>query len=149
MMPRRPRVDVDDPELQALFERLSDTSADAPSLHEQFALVARARERWPDAGPLIDKFLLFELGDLQRALKDVQANQSDLRKLHDRLTSPPWHTGVFLRAVDGTSRRAVVACQNTPRVVTLADEVEIEPEHGDDVVLSHDLNLLLESSRPA
>ena len=149
-MPRRPRVDVDDPELVAVFERIAESSPDAASLQEQFALVARARERWPDAGPTIDKFLLFELGDLRRNMKEVLANQNELRKLHDQLTSPPWYIGVFLRAVEGTARRVVVAYQNTQRVVTLAKDVDLESLRvGDDVVLSHDLNLLLETLTPS
>ena len=149
-MPRRPRVDVDDPELVAVFERIAESGPDAASLPDQLALVARARERWPDAGPVIDKFLLFELGDLRRVLKEVQANQSELRKLHDQLTSPPWYTGVFLRAVEGPARRVVVAYQNTPRVVTLGEEVDLESLRvGDDVALSHDLNLVLEKLTPS
>ena len=149
-MPRRPRVDVDDPELVAVFERIAESSPDAASLQEQVALVARARERWPDAGPTIDKFLLFELGDLRRNMKEVLANQNELRKLHDQLTSPPWYIGVFLRAVEGTARRVVVAYQNTQRVVTLAKDVDLESLRvGDDVVLSHDLNLLLETLTPS
>ena len=149
-MPRRNRVDVQDPELRALFDRLAEGGGDVASLHDQFAMVARARERWPEAGSTIDQWLLFELNDMRRTLREVQAHQSELRKLHDELTSPPWHTGVFLRAVDGPLRRAVILYQNTPRVVTLDEEVDADGlAVGDDVVLSHDLNLLLEKLTPS
>jgi len=149
-MPRRQRVDVGDPELRAVFERLAGGSADPASLHDQCALLTRARERWPGEGPTIDRWLLFELNDMRRALRDVQANQGDLRKLHDQLTSPPWHTGVFLRCVDDSSERVVVSYQNSPRVVTLSEKVDIDSlAIGDDVVLSHDLNLLLEKLTPS
>ena len=149
-MPRRPRTDSDDPELRAVLDRLAGIGVEPSSAAEQLSLVAQVRERWPDQVPTIDRWLVFELNELRRTLRDVQAAQTELRKLHDQLTSPPWYTGVFIRSIDGPSSRAVVTYLNTPRVVTLAEGIDAESlAMGDDVVLSHDLNLLLEKLTPS
>jgi proteasome-associated ATPase len=148
-MPRRPRVDSDDPELVAVLERLAETTTNIPSIVEQLTLVARARERSPAAGPAIDQWLLGEVGELRRTVRDVQAQQSELRKLHARLTAPPWFTGVFLRMLGGDPPRAAVIYQSTPRVVTLGEGLlDSDFALGDDVLLSHDLNLLLDKLTP-
>jgi proteasome-associated ATPase len=148
-MPRR-RTDVDDPELITVLERLGADAGAMPPLTEQLAMVTRVRERSAAAGPVIDEWLLCELHDLRRTIRDVQARVNELRKLHERLTSPPWFTGVFLRTLAGTPARALVTYQNTPRVVTLTDTVSLNDlVVGDDVLLSHDLNLLLEKLTPS
>lgn len=149
-MPRRPRVESDDPELVAVLERLAETTTNVPSLAEQLALVAHARQRSAAAGPAIDQWLLGEVGELRRTVRDVQARQNELRKLHERLTAPPWFTGVFLRLLGGSPPRAAVTYQNTPRIVSLGEDVnETTLAAGDDVLLSHDLNLLLDKLTPS
>jgi proteasome-associated ATPase len=142
-------VDIEDPELQALLERLADSNPDAMSIHDQFAVVTRTRERSAEAGLTLDRWLLYEINDLRRTVREVQARQADLRKLHERLTAPPWYTGVFLRTIDGSPVRAVVSYLAAPRVVNIAEEVAADTlVVGDDVLLSHDLNLLLRKLTP-
>jgi proteasome-associated ATPase len=148
-MPRRLRRDGDDPEVLAVLERLGGDLSMLPPLTEQLGLVARARERSAASGQVIDEWFLCELADLRRVLRDVQGRQNELKKLHERLTSPPWFTGVFLRGLGGSPPRAAVTYQNTPRIVTLGEAVSLDDlAVGDDVLLSHDLNLLLEKLTP-
>lgn len=149
-MPRRPRQEIEDAELRAVLDRVSDAGPNGPSLHEQFALIARARERTPAASLTIDKWLLYEMDELRHGLVEAQHHQAELKKLHVRLTSPPWYAAVFLRPVEGTSDRAIVTYQGTPRVVTLAEDVRLDSlSTGEDVLLSHDLNLVLRRLTPS
>jgi proteasome ATPase len=151
-MPRRPRQHIDDAELRAVIDRLGETGPDRPSLPEQHALIVRARERRADATPEIDRWLLFEIDELRRGLTEAGERQEQLRQLHTTLTSPPWYTGVFMRLVapPDEAPRAVVIYLGTPRVVALADAVPPESlQVGDDVLLSHDLNLLLQRLTPS
>ena len=149
-MPRRHRQDVEDAEVRAVIERLSDSGPDGPSLHEQFALTAQAREQKPEASPAIDRWLLFEIEDLRNGLAEAQKQQAELKKLHERLTSPPWYAAVFLRPVDCTADQAIVAYQGTPRVVTLADDVSLDSlSAGEDVLLTQDLNVVLRRLTPS
>jgi proteasome ATPase len=151
-MPRRPRQEIEDAELRSVVERLGDTGPGRPSLHEQFALIARARERVVNATPEIDRWLLFEIDELRRGLTEASERQEQLKQLHARITSPPWFTAVFIRLVAATSHeppKAIVVYLGTPRVVTLEDSVSPESlKTGEDVLLSHDLNLLLQPLTP-
>jgi proteasome-associated ATPase len=149
-MPRRQRQDIDDAEVRAVIERLSDSGPGGPSLHEQFALTAQAREQTPEASPAIDRWLLLELEDLRNGLAEAQKHQAELKKLHERLTSPPWYAAVFLRPVDGSMDKAIVAYQGTPRVVTLAEDVSLDSlSAGEDVLLTQDLNVVLRRLTPS
>jgi proteasome-associated ATPase len=147
-MPQRPRQETID-ELSGLFQRLSESGPGAPAIMEQYALLVRMRERLPESSPSIDQWMLSQLRELRRGLTETQVQQERLRKLHETLTSPPWHAAVFLRG-DAHSSRAVVAYQSTPRVVALAEDVDIDTlSAGDDVLLTHDLNLLLQKLTPS
>ena len=147
-MPQRQRQDTND-DLGTVFQRLGESGPGALSLTEQFALVVRTRERMPENSAALDQWMLSQLRELKRGLTDAQAQQERLKKLHENLTSPPWYAAVFLRA-DETSSRAVVAYQNTPRVVAVAEGVDIQTfSTGDDVLLTHDLNLLLQKLTPS
>lgn len=149
-MPRRPRQEIEDAELRAVLDRVSDAGPNGPSLHEQFALIARARERKPDASLSIDQWLLCQMDELRHGLVEAQHHQAELKKLHARLTSPPWYAAVFLRPVDGTADRAIVVYQGTPRVVTLAEDVRLDSlSTGEDVLLTQDLNLVLRRLTPS
>ncbi|NOT26371.1 MAG: AAA family ATPase [Acidobacteria bacterium] len=149
-MPRRPRQEIEDAELRAVIERLGEVGPDGPSLHEQFALIARARERTPDAAATIDRWLLFEMGELRDGLAEARRHQEELKKVHAQLTSPPWYAAVFLRPVDGTMDRAIVSYQGTPRVVALAEGLTLDSlSAGEDVLLAHDLNIVLRRLTPS
>ena len=148
-MPTRERDEVQD-ELRAVFERLGASGSTRLSLVEQYTLLERTRERMPEASSALDQWMLSQIRELRRGLADAQSQQQKLRELHQKLTSPPWCTGVFLRALAGTPPRAVVVYQNVPRVVTVAENVQVEAlSVGDDVLLSHDVNVLLEALTPS
>jgi proteasome-associated ATPase len=147
-MPQRQRQEPTE-DVNTVFQRLSESGPGAPSLMDQFALVARTRERMPELSAALDRWLLSQLRDLRRGLAEAQVQQERLRQLHDNLTSPPWYAAVFLRG-DAASSRAVVSYQNTPRVVALVEGLDIDTlKTGDDVLLTHDLNLILQKLTPS
>ena len=129
-MPRRNRNEVEDDELRAVLERLTDTSVTGPSLHEQFALVEHARERGPEIGSVLDRWFLFEIDELRHGLADAQSHQAELKRLHERLTSAPWFAAVFIRQVEGMPDKIIVAYQGSPRVVTLAQDVTLDRDRS-------------------
>ena len=149
-MPRRNRNEVEDDELRAVLERLTDTGATGPSLHEQVALVEHARERGPEIGSVLDRWFLFEIDELRHGLADAQSHQAELKRLHERLTSAPWFAAVFIRQVEGMPDKIIVAYQGSPRVVTLAQDVTLDSlSAGDDVLLTQDLNVVLRRLSPS
>jgi proteasome-associated ATPase len=149
-MPRRPRLQIDDEQVRLLVERLCETGPHAPALQEQFDLVRLARERSAESSATVDRALLLEIDDLRQGLHEARRHQAELRRLHEQLTSPPWFVAVFLRQVETDAGKAIVAYQGVPRVVTLADDVAGEwLSAGDEVLLSHDLNIAVGRVSPA
>jgi proteasome-associated ATPase len=143
-MPRRQRPDISDPELQALLERLSESGPDGPTLNEQLELLQAARSRAPEIATVVDRWLVGELDDLRYGLAEARACQAELRKLHDRLTSPPWYPAAYLMPVEGTPDKVLVACGGTQRVVNLAEGISRDDlSVGDDVLLNQELNVVL------
>ncbi|HEY7448381.1 MAG TPA: ATP-binding protein [Vicinamibacterales bacterium] len=148
-MPRRQRPEIPDPELQGLLERLSDSGPDGPTLSEQLELLHAARNRAPEVSAVVDRWLVSELEELRYGLADARAYQVELRKLHERLTSPPWYAAVYLMPVEDAADKVLVACGGTQRVVTLAENVKRETlSIGDDVLLNHELNIVLRPLTP-
>lgn len=149
-MPRRQRQEIADAELRAVLERLGDAGPNGPALHEKCTLLTGARERAPEASPTIDRWLLFEIEELRNGLADAQECQAELKKVRARLTNPPWYAAVFLRPVEGTADKALVAFQGAPRVVALAEDVALDSlSPGEDVLLAHDLNVILRRLTPS
>jgi proteasome-associated ATPase len=111
---------------------------------EQLDLLQAARARAPEITGVVDRWLVGELDELRYGLAEARAYQAELRKLHDRLTSPPWYAAVYLMPVEGTSDKVLVACSGTQRVVTLAEDINRDDlSVGDDVLLNHELNIVL------
>ncbi len=149
-MRRRHRQDTEDAELRAVLDRLTDLSPSGPSLQEQCVLVEHARARGAETSRAVDHWLLYEIDELRHGLNEAQAHQAELRKLHARLTSPPWFTAVFLRLVEGLDDKVLVAHQGMPRVVTPAPDLDPRTlTIGDDVLLTQDLNVVLRPLAPS
>jgi proteasome ATPase len=148
-MPRRVRQDIQDVELRQLLDRLSDAGASGPSLNDQLSLLQQARQRNQDAAITVDKWLVSEIDELRHGLAEARHHLTELRRLHARLTSAPWFPAVFVRRVPDVPDKIVVAYQGTPRVVTLDESLNPESlSVGDDVLLTHDLNVAMQRLTP-
>jgi proteasome-associated ATPase len=149
-MPRRHRPEIPDVDLRRVLERLSQAGPDGPTLEERLQLVHMLRSRNAETDGVVDRWLLAEIDELRQTLLEAQEHQSKLKAMHDRLTSPPNHPAVFIRSVtDGGWFRALVAVGGVFRVIGVADGIALDNfAAGDDVLLSHDLSLIVGPLEP-
>jgi proteasome-associated ATPase len=145
-MPRRPRFELDESGLRPILERIRQTGPGAPSMAERLDALEAARHTAIGGAALVDEWMLHEMVELRLGLDEARLHQAELQKVHEQLTSPPWLTALFMRlvpAADGPAR-ALVGHQGAVRIVTLGPGVDPSVlAVGEDVIVSHDLNVLL------
>ena len=149
-MPRHQSPEIPDADFQRLIERLSADGPDRPTLDEQVNLIQNARTRGPEMTVTLDRWFISQIDDLRSGLYEAREYQDALRKLHAQLTSPPWYPAVYLMPLDGAPDKVLVTCGGAPRVVSLVDGVtQDQLSVGDDVLLNHELNVVLRSLTPS
>ena len=145
------------PELM-LLERLNAIGERAPSLDEKVHM-AEAIRALPDAGQRLDRMLIGDRDRLRAGLQEAQSNLQELKRLLDKMTAPPWHTGLFLcranRPEDELGEfpelaeltqegRVMVRCASDCRVVSVGDDVDISSlALGDTVLLNSELTVVI------
>lgn len=134
----------DEAEAARLFRRLLD-AGDELSLEARLELATELRARSKAISRRLDEFLLSETDGLFRSVDQIRKKQQELEQIHQRLTAPPWHSGIFLGfASTERGMSAVVAYHNAPRVVSLADGVDLDSlRAGDEVMLGTELNVVV------
>ncbi len=144
-----PRPSPSDPpnDPMDLLEGLSSLDSRALSPQDQLALVQSLRARSPEDAVAVDRSLLGQLGALRSGLFEARAHLGELRDVLERLSATPWHSAVFLGPVDtGGVRAAAVACNGSSRVVSVAEEVDLdELAIGDPVLLASDMNVIMQT----
>jgi proteasome-associated ATPase len=134
-----------DPMVEAMLRRLFARGGAAPGVEERLGLAAAIRRRSPEGARQLDRRYLEEMDGLWEQIRRVQRHQEELEQVHRRLTAPPWHAAVFLGpapAEGGSS--ALVAHNNTPRVVSVSDDVDLATlAAGDEVLLGQELNVIV------
>jgi proteasome-associated ATPase len=133
---------------QAWFEIITSTSPNSPSSQERCAMLARRRSESPLASSRLDQMLLEEIDRRGRGLQEASASIDQLKGLLDKLTTPPWHTGVFLCPVETEAGpRAMIYYGNGRHVVNLAGALTLESlQSGEEVFLNSDLSAITASS---
>ena len=138
---------VSEAKVAELFRPLLGRGEQPLSLAERLELATVLRGRSRQLSRRLDEFLLNEHDRVGQSLNQVREKQTELEQLLNRLTAPPWHTGVFLGPAE--TRRglgAVVTYANTQRVVSVADSVDFQAlRPGDEVLLSTELNCIVET----
>jgi proteasome-associated ATPase len=144
-MTRPPRQDAD---ITALLNQLTDVGDQAPSIEEKVQLAQLIRTQSRDAARQVDQFLIDEVTRTRRGLLEAHGIQLKLRTMLDELTAPPWYPAIFLGlAPMETHDAAMVMCGNARSVVTLAEDVDpFSLEKGDEVLLGHELNVVVAKS---
>ena len=142
------RIEV---EMPFLIERLTTFGESAPTLEERLQLARDIRSFSKEAGEQVDRCLFEQLSDFQANITEAVSNQERLREILDKLAAPPWHPAVFLGFMEvgpgNHSGCALVMTGGSRRVVTIADEVDINTlAAGDEVLLSSELNLIVARS---
>jgi ATP-dependent 26S proteasome regulatory subunit len=142
MVRRNESVPLDPPTV----EILTAAGDGAPTLEQKLQLVQALRGQSADAGNRLDRFLLEDNTHLRHGLQQAQVNQEKLREVLGKLTASPWFPAVYVRdAGRDAEPRVLVAHGTNFRVVGLADGLDsasLEP--GDEVLLSNELNVVLE-----
>lgn len=128
-----------------MFSRLVDHGESALSLEQKIQLTTDLRAHSRETSRELDAFFLAEAERLATGIEQARSRMDELQKVHERLTSPPWHTGVFLGlAPTERGTAAVVALNGAPRVVNVAPTVDVEAlSAGDEVMLGPELNVVV------
>ncbi len=131
--------------LLGLFQFLCTTGPEAPELGEKVQMLDQYRRRRN-----IDKRQL-ELEMLQRLIaahETIAAERQTIAKLSEHvetLTAEPWHTGLFVRAVDTARGTRAEVDVGGRRVVGLGTGIDIrELATGTEVFLNNERNVILE-----
>ncbi len=128
-----------------LFDRLIGHGKGALTLEQKIQLAADLRAGSRETSREMDAYFLAEAERLAQGLDDARARMDELQKVHERLTSPPWHTGIFL-GIAPTARgaAAVVAINGATRVVNVATTVDVDAlAPGAEVMLGPELNVVV------
>ncbi|HNT89568.1 MAG TPA: AAA family ATPase, partial [Candidatus Hydrogenedentes bacterium] len=137
---------------QSFLEMIGAVGERAPGIDEKLMLMNQFRATAPRKAELLDRYMLDRLQTLGATVTELHGVNRELagtlEELKREALAPPWHPAVFLGHIEtreGT--RAVVAHGSARRVVAIANEVELSPaDIGGEVLLAHDLNVVLERS---
>jgi proteasome-associated ATPase len=123
-------------------------ASDALSLDQRLQYAASLRTGGPDASDHLDRFLLTHLDRARRGLAQASEKQEELATLIAKLTGPPLHAAMFVRAIaTPQGERAIVLHGSSQRVVGVEGGVVLgELQTGDEVFLANNLNLILAKS---
>ena len=135
------------PEETVPAERRAALESGQLPLGEQFEIVCALRRQSSQAGERLDRYFLGELERLRAGLAEAKGLQDQLKDIVQRLTAPPWHSAVFLGLAPGRPSSALVLHNGARRVVSLANDVD--PSRlaaGDEVLLGHELNVVMAAS---
>lgn len=142
------------------LEGLRSMGEGAPSLEEKCQILQRARAQSPEMALHVDRMMVEEADRMRTGLEEARTNLQKLKKVLDRMTSPPWLAGIFLHAVDDPDilasllfgqgepgQRAMIYHGGARRVVQLAEGLEASAFRlGDEVLLNQDMTLVLGGS---
>ena len=82
-----------------LAERLLAVGDGAPPLGEKVRILEFLRSTDPATGQRLDRELLAQNENMQKALREAQANIEQCRQLLEKMTTPSWLVGVFIAPV--------------------------------------------------
>jgi ATP-dependent 26S proteasome regulatory subunit len=141
----------------AEMERLRAVGEGAPSMDEKCQVLQRLRAESPEMALRTDWMLVEEADRMRQGLQQARNNLHDMKQILDRMTSSPWHAGIYLRAVDDPGilesllfaesdpgDRVMVYQGGSVRVVQLAEGLDAgDFQLGDEVLLNQELTLVL------
>jgi len=128
-----------------LLELLRATVSGAASLEDKVARLQALRAD-ATASQALDQTVLGEIARLHGGLEQAQQNIAEMRGLLQTLTAPPQFPAIFLGSVP-EQNLALVVHGTGRRVVAVAEDVDASTLHaGDEVLLGHQLNVLLARS---
>jgi len=148
-MPRNARSEG--PDYRHIHEMLHDENV---PVEQKFEYLRMMRIEHAEHGPQVDRFLLREVSRLRGGLREAEAlhkqlieAQRELEASYKKLTAPPLYPATFLEFhTIGDVRTALVDYSNALRFVNISEEFAGDGvKRGDQVLLSGDLNLLVDT----
>jgi hypothetical protein len=141
-MPRNPRVDSID---MTQLEPVLGTGEGALPLPLKLELLSSFRAASSQHPVRADEFLLSHLLQARASVQRLEATHAELQVIIERLTAAPWHPALFLGLVEAGARpAAMVLHHGAERVVSLAQDLDTTAlAVGEEVLLSHDLNVVV------
>jgi proteasome-associated ATPase len=135
----------------AVLDTALSSAGDAARLEENLSLLEALRAERPEAQREVDERLLGEIGRLRRGLESACSDHEELKALLDRLTRPPWHPAIYLRPVSTRHGPGAIVFQGPSRRVVAIEDESLIPKlsAGDEVLLSHQLNVLVDRATDA
>jgi proteasome-associated ATPase len=132
----------------AWFETIVNGREGGPRGEQRLEMLVRRRAESPERSVRLDQMLLGELDRRDQGLREASANLDKLKEIVDKLTVPPWHTGIYLGAVQtDQGPRPMVQFGNARHVVNLGETVSLDKVlPGDEVFLNHDFTALARRS---
>ncbi len=143
-------IRADGPSLAELawFETVVNGREGGARGDQRLEMLVRRRAESPERSARLDQMLLGELERRDQGLREASANLDKLKEIIDKLTDPPWHTGIYLGAVQtDQGLRPMVQFGSARHVVNLGEAVSLDKFlPGDEVFLNHDLTALTRRS---
>jgi proteasome-associated ATPase len=131
------------------------------SLDQHTESIRSLRNQSPEVAEYVDRVLMEEIGKLRAELKKTKTGLhkakeyqehlkhtlAELEEMCKKVTTPPLRLATFMGLRDfGGHPRALVSHEETPLFVNIYDDVNVSAlEAGDQVVLSGDLNVLVDN----
>ena len=131
------------------FDVLIASGENAPSIEEKLHFAEMIRATGDEAvSRRLDEFLIKELMKCRSGLMQAKEKQTELAAMMEKLMAFPWHTATFVSPVTTPEgERAIVLHGSSERVVGVNDGVALtELQAGDEVFLTHNLNLITAKS---
>ena len=140
-MPRPARNEI-------LHASIFDVGENAPSLEEKLCLLDAINATDPEESYRLAQLLLKQTAQMRDGLFQAKEAQGELNVLLAKLTAFPWHTAMFVSAVETPEGpRAIVLHGNTQRVVGLNDGIDLGALNvGEEVFLANGLNVIMAAS---
>ncbi len=132
----------------AWFEIITAIGPHSLGFEERCAMLHRRRYESPEMSSRLDRMLLDEIDRRGQGLQEAGASIDKLKELLDKLTTPPWHSGVYLRPVETEAGpRAMIHFGNGRHVVNLAGALTLDSlQTGEEVFLNNDLSAITAKS---
>lgn len=125
------------------------TGEGAPPKAQKLERIASIRAHSPEASRELDCAMVDHHEHMSRMWNEAQADQEEMRKLIEKVTSPPLYSVDFL-GVEMTPQgvRARVASEKLRTLVTATDDIDLEAlTVGQELFLNNQRNIILSASR--
>jgi proteasome-associated ATPase len=132
-----------------VFQTLLAAARRPREMEQTVAMLQQYRAASREGGAQVDGMLIEEIGRMRAGLESASAAQEAVRQTIEALTAPPNFPAVFVSRIGGESEFALVRMGSELRAVGFGEMNPEEFQTGDEVLLSHERNVILSKSEGA